>query len=326
MVFHTAACLPHQSQTHPTDSDESSGPSWIDSLKLAGITIKTSPSEDVSETFVACLKPAQRRAILAAHEVYRRDDHQVKTPTSINTSASAMGHHHLHPSGTVVVVMDNNKKRKRQLVSQQLTVQAPLCIMPNPSSIYSKFINELQRYYNDHDVSGIVSCVLYPCCSPDVERTLLLWASSTAYTSHSSSIATASSPLLSAQASTSVLLASRSMIGLGAVEASYNHIFHKLPDAMVVYDSSFTKQHLINGETIIKVPCTLFFTIPRLSIPSAYGQEVIYREIRVELHSFSVITFSSQDVIQSAKDHFVEIAIDDPRINAHHVLKFLGFM
>jgi hypothetical protein len=110
---------------------------------------------------------------------------------------------------------------------------------------------------------------------------------------------------------------------MDTLQASYERIFQKLPDVMLIYDAAFTRETLPNnGYTVITVPFTVFFTIPNLPIDLA-NKDIGLRDVRVELHAFSIWVFDDYGMIRNAQDHYVELIIEDSQVSPLSVMKYL---
>jgi hypothetical protein len=283
------------------------------------------------------IKPALRRAVLAAHECNRKsqlcEESTTVTETDVSTtsksrSLSSIGNTDsdsivaVHPLSHKSLIKPTKRKSRNSTNANLFATTAIFArrasgIPARLSCIYSKFMNHFQHLYNGHDALNIVTSLLQSRCVPDAERLKCLWASPTGFYKNVNACGQVCFD-------SNLLLATQTTNGMHAVQASYEQIFHKLPDLLLIYDAAFTKETLLNGHTVITVPSTVFFTVPRLPV-FAGNKEIIFRDVRVEMHSFSIWIFDEYGVIRGAQDHHVELLIDDPQVSPFFVLKFLGF-
>ncbi len=150
-------------------------------------------------------------------------------------------------------------------------------IMELRNSIYHKYVNHFEAFYNDHDSLSLLTMLFHPCCTPDMTRDQNLWmptaavmamvAQARACPVNTGSASIGNCPLQQSLSSLNVvrdkhmmLVKTRELYGREVFHNDLSYIINKLPDCLIFYRGTKIVQR--DKMTIVSSPYDYFYTIP----------------------------------------------------------------
>ncbi len=206
------------------------------------------------------------------------------------------------------------------------------------TSIYEKYVNTFQAFYNDHDAMSILSMLMYPCCSPTINREMNIWVSMTIPECHSVTLPNGNISEGYLLKKHMHRLKSRQFIGREAFHQDCAQILNKLPDCIIVCDNIKVKRPLTNNDyTIVSSDYSYFFTVPiRLDQPCNNINPIsaVTRMpppidssnllmIQVEVMGCNILYFNNNGIIEKEIDHVALKSVSDPNASVLQILSFL---
>lgn len=115
-------------------------------------------------------------------------------------------------------------------------------------SIYEKYVQQYQFYYNEHDTEGMVKNTMLPYCAKDVMRRNCFWDMLPVTDSQTGNIQ-----------KRAVMIDDKTSYGVDSLEMTFNMIFQKFPDLMMIHHQSRKRYDVNKKITQMHTPFTAFF-------------------------------------------------------------------
>ncbi len=235
------------------------------------------------------------------------------------------------------------------------------------TSIYDKFIAHFQVHYNSHDATALMEQVFYPCCQKDMIRELKLWthkptnqclgpikygdrelvgevtaggieqypgdAEEEKQEEEEVNWMTHDSPSINAY----FLAGSRRVLGSHSLFLGYRHMFEKLPDCVMLFDSHRTTvTHLPDiGRTVVVAPYAYYFTVvipasgledPQYTavFPSPAFPGMMMKAVEIECRVWYVTRYNALGRVDSECFHITLTGCSDPSLTQDDVIRYVG--
>ncbi len=238
----------------------------------------TEPPPGTSKEFLDNIHPRDKRTSLAIHTSYCENIKQEELNRRRNEIEITRYFQTLQIQQ--LLQLQKHKQTKKQKIKKQLQqeqqkqqqekdkkksngsddtdvvlVDIPTCCLSEPDilriSIYEKFVRQYQFYYNAHDTEGMLTTTMLPYCSKDVVRQNCLWG-----------MRPKVNPLTRILEQKLVVVDTTTYCGIQSFGVTFNMIFQRVPDAVIVYQQSRTKYDANMKITQIYTPFSIFCTVP----------------------------------------------------------------
>lgn len=188
---------------------------------------------------------------------------------------------------------------------------SPVLVQEIRRSIYEKYLETLQSFYNGHDLMSIGSLVMFPWCSPSIQRQMNVW--------------------VSGSTGSLKIVQSRRFQGCDHFFQDRAHIFEKLPDSLLFYRNTkiIPPRSMQKDHTIVISQLTYLFTVPFKKAMAANEVSTSgwnsLSLVEVELAGCNILYFNEQGMIEKDIAQLTFKSISDPLVSAQDIMAFMNF-
>ncbi len=217
---------------------------------------------------------------------------------------------------------------------------SPVALHTGNITLYHKFLNYFQHFFNQHDALGLASFLFYPSCAPILQKGIVLWkgcfpkmpffgnkpvcCQSTVASIASLKKLTVEQHLMTSPLFSAIIAnfaAGKSSmkfpysVPIEKLEGNYNRAFSRLPDSLVIFHKELItiKQHPITGDTHVYAPYTFLATIPSVNVKDNTHSTTVVKNVHIEITCCAVMIFHGpHSQIISMEEHCYRMNIENP--------------